>query len=181
MSFNFNYLGKYDVSNIADKASKFSEELWDEWSFRQDKYGVHTHTKTVPIVWKDPLNMDTKVYTEANKYWANYEPIKNDINNLQNLINKNLSNGKIESVLLIKLSKYSIIPVHRDHGVYLMSHNRIHIPIITHPNVTFQVGNDIKHLKPGEIWEINNNEKPHAVNNKSNIDRIHMIIDWKPL
>jgi quercetin dioxygenase-like cupin family protein len=62
-----------------------------------------------------------------------------------------------------------------------MSHNRMHIPIITHPDVTFQVGRDVKHLKPGEIWEINNNKKLHGVNNKSNIDRIHMLIDWKPL
>ena len=181
MSFNFKYIEKYDVSNIADKASKFSEELWDEWSFRQDKHGTHKHTKTVPIVWKDPLNMDTKVYTEDNKYWINYEPIKNDINNLQNLINDNLSNGKIESVLLIKLSKNTIIPLHRDSGRYLMSHNRIHIPIITNPDVTFQVSNDIKYLKAGELWEINNNQKLHGVKNQSNIDRVHMVIDWKPL
>ncbi len=30
MDFNFKYVGEYDVSNIADKVNKFSEELWND-------------------------------------------------------------------------------------------------------------------------------------------------------
>ena len=33
--------------------------------------------------------------------------------------------------------------------------------------------------KEGEIWEINNGNKEHGVVNNSDVDRIHMIVDYK--
>ena len=178
---NFKYIGKYDVSNISDKVNKFSEELWNDYSFRQDKHGVHKHTKTVPIIWKEPLNNNSIEYNDINKYWSEYESIKEDINNLEILLNNNLSKGYIESILLINLPANKDIKKHRDNGSYFRKHNRLHMPIITNPNVIFEIGNEIKNLKVGEIWEINNNEKAHGVYNRSDKDRIHMLIDWKPL
>lgn len=181
MDFNFKYVGEYDVSNIADKVNKFSEELWNDYSFRQDKHGVHKHTTTVPIIWKEPLNSNSIVYNDNNKYWNEYESIKEDINNLNTLLNNNVSKGEIESVLLIRLPKNKSIDKHMDRGSYFINHNRFHMPIITHEDVIFEISNEKKHLKTGEIWEINNNKKPHGVSNTSNIDRVHMLIDWKPL
>jgi len=180
MDFNFKYVGEYDVSNIADKVNKFSEELWNDYSFRQDKHGVHKHTTTVPIIWKEPLNSNS-IYNNNNKYWNEYESIKEDINNLNTLLNNNVSKGEIESVLLIRLPKNKSIGKHMDRGSYFLNHNRFHMPIITHEDVIFEISNEKKHLKTGEIWEINNNKKPHGVSNTSNIDRVHMLIDWKPL
>ena len=56
---------------------------------------------------------------------------------------------------------------------------RTHIPIITNSEVTFTVGGETKFLKEGEIWEINNT-KEHSVDNNSDIDRIHLLIDIMP-
>jgi hypothetical protein len=36
-------------------------------------------------------------------------------------------------------------------------------------------------MKEGEIWEINNNEKEHSVENNGNEDRIHLLIDFLPI
>ena len=41
-----------------------------------------------------------------------------------------------------------------------------------------KVGECLKYLKEGEIWEIDNT-KEHSVTNNSNIDRIHLLIDYK--
>ena len=57
--------------------------------------------------------------------------------------------------------------------------HRTHIPIITNENVEFQVGGEPLNLKVGEVWEINN-ARVHAVYNKSNQKRLHMIIDYYP-
>ena len=54
----------------------------------------------------------------------------------------------------------------------------MHIPIITNKKVYFSVGEEKKNLKSGEMWEINNSKKSHAVKNNSKEDRIHLIIDW---
>jgi aspartyl/asparaginyl beta-hydroxylase (cupin superfamily) len=56
--------------------------------------------------------------------------------------------------------------------------NRVHIPIITNKDVFFKIEDQIKQLKEGEMWEINNSERLHSVENNSNKDRIHLIIDW---
>jgi hypothetical protein len=34
-------------------------------------------------------------------------------------------------------------------------------------------------MKEGEIWEINNDDKYHSVENRGETDRIHLLIDWK--
>ena len=44
----------------------------------------------------------------------------------------------------------------------------------------FTIEDEIKNLKIGEIWEINNSEKLHGVSNEGDEDRIHLIVDWKP-
>jgi hypothetical protein len=58
---------------------------------------------------------------------------------------------------------------------------RFHIPLITHPKVTMTGWNldgerhEI-HLPPWTIWYLDA-RKPHAVDNRSGIDRIHLVID----
>ena len=41
------------------------------------------------------------------------------------------------------------------------------------------VGGEQKVMRAGEMWEINN-ATLHAVDNQSDEDRIHLIIDWVP-
>ena len=76
---------------------------------------------------------------------------------------------------ITKLKSNLIISPHIDKGNSLKDCKRTHIPIKTHPNCIFTIGGETKHLKEGEIWEINNFQKEHSVENNSNEDRIHMI------
>ena len=41
------------------------------------------------------------------------------------------------------------------------------------------VGDEIIQMKQGEIWEIDNANKVHSVNNDGNTDRIHLLIDYQ--
>ena len=59
--------------------------------------------------------------------------------------------------------------------------NRVHLPIVTDDEVLFYVGGEERHLKEGEIFEINNHNDLHWVRNNSKIDRIHLLIDWLAL
>ena len=60
-----------------------------------------------------------------------------------------------------------------------MNSHRIHIPIVTGENNIFLVNGELKNMQVGEMWEINN-ELPHMVENRSDEDRIHLIVDWIP-
>ena len=60
-----------------------------------------------------------------------------------------------------------------------MKCHRIHVPIITNDEVVFSVGGEELNMREGEMWEINN-ATLHAVENRSEQDRIHLIVDWVP-
>ena len=80
--------------------------------------------------------------------------------------------------IIPRLQPNGTIPRHMDR-THLLSHcHRIHIPIITNEKINFAVGNENMNLKEGEVWEINNRRK-HHVENESELDRIHIIIDWR--
>ena len=87
-------------------------------------------------------------------------------------------NLKLTNVIFTELRKGGIIPEHIDEGKMLTSNHRIHIPIISHPDVKFVLDHKDYYLEPGHGYEINN-QIIHEVRNESDIDRVHMIIDLK--
>ncbi len=53
---------------------------------------------------------------------------------------------------------------------------RLHIPIVTHPDVIFDIGGERCHWQPGEFWFGDFNQ-PHWLHNQSDIVRVHLVID----
>lgn len=83
----------------------------------------------------------------------------------------------LETVRFLKLGAGSSIREHRDHKLgYEDGIVRVHIPIITNPQVTFRLGGDLVPMLPGEAWYLNFN-LPHSVTNGSAEDRVHLVID----
>jgi len=68
------------------------------------------------------------------------------------------------------------VPLHSDINYYWYNRVRIHIPIITDPNVIFHCGDKHVHMKEGESW-IFDSWKNHKVANNSEVTRIHLVID----
>ena len=84
---------------------------------------------------------------------------------------------ELQAVRLLKLNAGSSIKEHRDADLnYEKGEVRFHIPVITHSEVEFILDNERLYLKEGECWYMNFN-LPHHINNKSSIDRIHLVID----
>jgi uncharacterized protein YajQ (UPF0234 family) len=169
---NFNYLGKINIDNIKNKLKKFSKKDWNEFDFRQKTYEVHKETKTIPIIFdtdfriKDPTKLTT------------YAIFKKELEEINNKFKVLFGKGFIIRAILVNLKANTKIPFHIDKGKSLEMCNRVHIPIITNKDVFFKIEDQIKQLKEGEMWEINNSERLHSVENNSNKDRIHLIIDW---
>ena len=84
-----------------------------------------------------------------------------------------------ESVRLLRLAPGSIVKEHRDQGLaYKFDCFRLHIPIVTDACVEFMVGGTPIEMKQGECWYVDF-DLPHSVYNKSDKDRVHMVIDGK--
>ena len=103
-------------------------------------------------------------------------------------------------VRILKLNARGKIKYHTDEIVFKKKFDiiRCHLPIITDYNIKFKIGYPLnppsptsgsgiwnaesifeKYLEPGYLWYTNVNCL-HSVENNTNIDRIHLVIDLKP-
>lgn len=72
-----------------------------------------------------------------------------------------------------------VIEEHCDKGLNLSAGMvRLHIPIITHPDVDFFIENEKASWKPGEFW-FGDFSKPHRLHNRSSITRVHLVMDCR--
>ena len=81
------------------------------------------------------------------------------------------------AVRLLKLNANALVKEHRDADLnFEKGEIRLHIPVTTHEEVEFYLDNERMDLKEGECWYMNFN-LPHRINNKSSINRVHLVID----
>ena len=83
-------------------------------------------------------------------------------------------------VMFSKLRAGISVPEHIDGNPSSLVPNKVHIPIRTSPDVLFSVEDVDYHMPIGRATELNN-LKRHAVHNRSDIDRIHLIMEMYSL
>jgi len=83
----------------------------------------------------------------------------------------------VNSARLMRLTPGSVIKEHQDHDLCAdLGQARIHVPITTHPDVAFEVNRRVVPMLPGEAWYLRLSD-PHRVTNRSDCDRVHLVID----
>lgn len=167
MTFNFKYLGNIDVSSFQKKLGDLD---WDAYTFRQTKHQVHQATKTVPLIF-DPKLKFPFPHRSMTLFVSELEQIKSHLKSA-------LGDGSLLSAILINLPAGQVVQRHIDKREVFINYNRIHIAIETNTDCIFEVDGEEKHLKVGEIWEIDNAEKYHSVRNDGSTDRVHLLVDW---
>ena len=77
---------------------------------------------------------------------------------------------------LMKLAAGSEVSLHVDFNYHWYTRVRIHVPVITNPDVTFYCADEHIHMQAGESW-IFNSWRRHRVFNGGDEDRVHLVID----
>jgi hypothetical protein len=78
---------------------------------------------------------------------------------------------------LMRLTPGSRILEHEDHDPDAESGTaRLHLPIITNPEVEFLLNRRPVTMRPGELWYLRLSE-PHAVANRGATDRVHLVVE----
>lgn len=77
---------------------------------------------------------------------------------------------------LMRLSGQAEVTSHVDVDYYWRDHMRIHVPVVTQPEVTFYCGANSVHMKAGECW-IFDTWAQHRVINSATRSRIHIVAD----
>lgn len=84
---------------------------------------------------------------------------------------------QILSVRLLRLEVGAEIKPHTDHELgYEDGQFRLHIPIVTNPDIEFILDGERLIMLPGECWYTNVNFV-HSVANRGTEDRVHLVID----
>ena len=167
----YNYIGKLDTASWVAKINEFTKEEWLDYDWRQRVFAAHRHTETIPLIFNEDFN--NIIITQREKYNYFFE----EIAEIEKILESFYGPGFIIRLIIVKMLSNATIPTHTDGGNSLTVGRRHHIPIITNENVIFTIGGEAKHMKQGEIWEINN-QLPHAVVNHGDKDRVHLIADW---
>jgi hypothetical protein len=83
----------------------------------------------------------------------------------------------LTSARLLRLQARSNILEHRDYRLgFEDGEIRVHVPIVTEAAVAFYLAGQRVPMLPGECWYVNVN-LPHRVDNQSDLDRVHLVID----
>ena len=77
---------------------------------------------------------------------------------------------------LMKLAAGNEVASHIDFNYHWYSRVRIHIPLITNPDVLFSCGDEQVHMQTGECW-IFDSWRRHQVVNGGTEDRVHLVLD----
>lgn len=177
-NFNYKHLGTMDVSLIKKVCESYTLQDWTKYDKRQKIHVVHRETHTIPLIWNKVIGL--AVLSKKNfTYHPEYEKFKIEIDNLDKNLQAYFKYGNIISAILVKMPAHTNIYPHKDAQLGFHFTHRIHIPIVTDKECVFRIENEFKHLEEGNIYELNNTGKIHAVYNRSKVDRIHLLIDYK--
>jgi hypothetical protein len=84
---------------------------------------------------------------------------------------------ELTTVRFLKLGAGAVVQRHRDYQLGLEDGEiRIHIPVLTNPQVEFILDEQKVEMKEGEAWYLNFNLH-HSIRNDGTTDRIHLVID----
>src|SRR5687767_5830805 len=75
-----------------------------------------------------------------------------------------------------RLAPGTTVPEHADINYHWFTRVRLHIPIVTRPEVRFYCGDQVVHMAAGEAW-VFDNWRTHRVENFTADERIHLVAD----
>lgn len=163
----------FDVTSIRKKVEQIPAEQWLQ-SERERLFAVHKDTQSLKLVHFEDYKF------QKPEYQALYSELEDEVRPVVDYIaDYYRNNGFIVRMILAKLLAGGKIPKHTDAGFSLLNCHRIHVPIITNDDVAFSVGGEEINMRIGDFWEINN-ATVHGVENRSDADRVHLIVDWIP-
>lgn len=164
----------FSLDPLIEEVINLNEE-WKLDTSRQDKMTTHKDTEMFQLKF-------------MNYWWQVGEGnLSENVNSLKNLkatevmnkIYKQLEefyDAKVVRCEIVKMHGNSHIQSHVDGGEFLYLARRIHIPLTTHPEITFTILNHSLNMEVGKWYEINNS-LPHSVDNPTSTERIHIIVD----
>jgi hypothetical protein len=114
-------------------------------------------------------------YTDKKLYYKFQKLVDKVLKSLQDIFN--YENPVVIKLMFAKLLPRAEISTHIDKSEILRIVQRIHIPLVTNSDVTVTINNKKYKMETGKIYNFNNTLS-HSVVNNSDMERVHLIIDY---
>jgi hypothetical protein len=165
--------------NILDNIiANFVEEDWHVDDYRRNA-GNMENTNSIDVIHtkkcvnSDPNSNDAIRSIQKGILYDKYYPLIEPI--LDHL--KTVYIYRQYAAFFARLEPHAIIGTHRDgNKPFLASCHRVHVPIITNPEVKYTIEGVEYYWEKGSIYEFDN-MRPHGVINRSNDYRVHLVIN----
>jgi quercetin dioxygenase-like cupin family protein len=195
-------LGEVDVSHYIDLFSDIDDADWMGAFAKFSKRYIpfFNELERLPLLYSMPKDQEGKTIEESASTWKiadlikymNSDEYKQDVvlngelydkyyneeffESLYRLLTDQLGKGKYSMFMFNLMNPHSQIAEHKDERTG--DNKRIHIPIVTDPDVTFMNNGDTVNMEVGKVYWIDHT-KIHSVDNPTDCERIHLVIDWK--
>ena len=168
-------LGYVDCQTLIQRVLATEESAWYADNRRQDDYEVHAETQSIILVF---FSGWPEVRVDHGSGWDGFGDAAMAI--MEKLVSAHYPpGGMVLRVILARLLPNCRIEEHLDtHPSFSVAH-RIHVPLLTNPDVEFIVGAGRIPTRAQHAFELNN-KMPHAVVNHGDTARIHLIFDYSP-
>lgn len=168
-------LSYVDSGRLIERVAGTDESAWYADNRRQDDYEVHAETQSIILVF---FSGWPEVRVAHASGWDAFADVAVPI--MEELVRKHYPPGGmvLRAVLARLLPNRRIEPHWDKHPSFSVAH-RIHVPLLTNPDVEFIVGTERIATEPHHAFELNN-KMPHSVTNRGECARIHLIFDYAP-
>ena len=168
-------LGDIDVSELAARVASLSNDYWNEQnSQKPNRFGVFGSTQHVVL--KFVKQLSCPVYYDELPAWQEWrglvEPILEQVREYYGY-----EKAEYPRVMFARVLAGGEIGVHSDGGRFPSFCHKVHVPLLTNPEVGFFIAPEWHHLSVGTAVEVNNNAK-HMVRNQGPTDRVHLVFEW---
>ena len=168
-------LGTIDVARLREAVLAIPEELWNaENASKPNRF--ETLSSTRHIVFRFVSNMVDWRFSDDRPLWSEWRPLLEPVLTAATA-DYGYRRGAFPRVMLARMAPGGEIEPHQDSNPAAQWPHKIHIPLVTNPDVSFLVDDVDYHFAEGEAVEVNNMAF-HAVNNRGTTDRIHLIFEY---
>jgi len=171
-------LGAVDIERLRDAVLAIPEAVWDqENAAKPNRFGALDATRH--IIFRFVSDFNDWRRSDDKPLWAEWRPILEPVL-AEATAGYGYDRGAFPRVMLARMQPGGVIHPHRDANPAAKWPHKIHVPILTNDGVVFFVDGTGYRLSEGEAVEVNNMGL-HAVENRGDADRIHLIFEFYDL
>ena len=171
-------LGPVEIGALRAAVLAIPESVWDaENAGKPNRFEALDRTRHIVFRFVDDTGDWRRSHDRA--LWASWQPLLAPVL-AQAVRPYAYARAVFPRVMLARMPPGGVIKPHVDANPAAKWPHKIHVPLLTNPQVVFLVGEQGYHFPEGQAVEVNN-LGIHAVRNDGPSDRIHLIFEYYDL